>query len=268
MPAKVETQSSNKREAILDAMLDLVVERGLHDAPMSAVTARSGASPGVIYHYFPSKDDLIRSLYARVARKKRDALLEGYSDAMPQREGLLKVWLNAYRFYRKHPKELRFLDQYLNSTYCAGGEAPDPAFARIAQLLQEMGKVDHVSIAESNEEVGEQLAAVIKTVYSGDLPIYRLGAVLGTHTGPGTVAIAAVIAGGVVLGVAQMLGHLTLKRSLQHRLSELFQQSIYVLCRSSLIQQAVDQLIADRLLLFLLLHSVLLFLPGERLHRI
>jgi fatty acid-binding protein DegV len=68
------------------------------------------------------------------------------------------------------------------------------AYARIAQLLQEMGKVDHVSIAESNEEVGEQLAAVIKTVYSGDLPIYRLGAVLGTHTGPGTVAIAAVIA--------------------------------------------------------------------------
>src|SRR5712692_6982707 len=68
------------------------------------------------------------------------------------------------------------------------------AYARIAQLLQEMGKVDHVSIAESNEEVGEQLAEVIKTVYSGDLPIYRLGAVLGTHTGPGTAAIAAVIA--------------------------------------------------------------------------
>jgi len=68
------------------------------------------------------------------------------------------------------------------------------AYARIAQLLQEMGKVEHVSIAESSEEVGQQLAEVIRTVYRGDLPIYRLGAVLGTHTGPGTAAIALVTA--------------------------------------------------------------------------
>jgi DegV family protein with EDD domain len=66
------------------------------------------------------------------------------------------------------------------------------AYARVAQLLQEMGKVEHVSIAESSEEVGRQLAEVIRIVYTGDLPIYRLGAVLGTHTGPGTAAIALV----------------------------------------------------------------------------
>lgn len=33
-----------KREAILDAMLDVVVERGFHDAPMSLIAERSGAS--------------------------------------------------------------------------------------------------------------------------------------------------------------------------------------------------------------------------------
>ena len=130
-------RTSDKKQAILNAMLDLVVERGLHDAPMSAVADRSGASPGVIYHYFPSKDELIRSLYQRVASSKRAAFLDGYSDQMPPREALLKIWLNAYRFYRTHPKELRFLDQYLNSTYCSpGGEAPDLSFARIAQLLR------------------------------------------------------------------------------------------------------------------------------------
>src|SRR6266699_478130 len=68
------------------------------------------------------------------------------------------------------------------------------AYARIAQLLAEAGKIEHVSIAEASEEVGQQLAQAIKTTYTGDLPIYRLGAVLGTHTGPGTAAIAYVIA--------------------------------------------------------------------------
>ena len=61
---------SDKREAILEAMLDLIVERGFHDAPMSVLAKRSGASAGVIYHYFPSKDELIRAVYERVKAVK------------------------------------------------------------------------------------------------------------------------------------------------------------------------------------------------------
>lgn len=66
------------------------------------------------------------------------------------------------------------------------------AYARIAQLLGDLGSLEHVSIAQSDAEVGQQLAEAIKSVYSGELPVYDLGAVLGTHTGPGTAAIAAV----------------------------------------------------------------------------
>lgn len=68
------------------------------------------------------------------------------------------------------------------------------AYARVAQLLAEQGNIEHVSIAEASEDVGQQLAQAITTTYHGDLPIYRLGAVLGTHTGPGTAAIAYVVA--------------------------------------------------------------------------
>lgn len=68
------------------------------------------------------------------------------------------------------------------------------AYARVAELVREMGKIEHVSIAESSEGFAEQLAQYIKTVYTGDLSIYKLGATLGTHTGPGTAAIAVVIA--------------------------------------------------------------------------
>lgn len=66
------------------------------------------------------------------------------------------------------------------------------AYGRLAQLLSEMGEVEHVSIAQSNEEVGQQLAETLKGVYPRAVPVYQLGAVLGTHTGPGTAAIAIV----------------------------------------------------------------------------
>ncbi|MGO9436185.1 MAG: TetR/AcrR family transcriptional regulator [Terracidiphilus sp.] len=131
----------DKKAAILDAMLDLVVKRGLHDAPMSALAKRSGASPGVIYHYFPSKDKLIRAVFERVAAVKHEAFFEGYSQEMSARASLLHIWLNAYRFYRTHRKEARFLDQYLNSPYCkAGGgddsESADPTVKRIMKWMR------------------------------------------------------------------------------------------------------------------------------------
>jgi DegV family protein with EDD domain len=67
------------------------------------------------------------------------------------------------------------------------------AYARIAQLISEMGALEQLTIAESNEEVGAQLAEAVKNVYSGKINHYKLGGVLGTHTGPGTVAVSAVV---------------------------------------------------------------------------
>jgi TetR/AcrR family transcriptional regulator, repressor of fatR-cypB operon len=102
----------NKRDAILDAMLDVVVERGFHEAPMSLIEKRSGASAGVIYHHFASKEEIIQALYERVRALKRASLLEGYSPDMDAKDALIHVWMNTYHFYRKHFRELRFLDQY------------------------------------------------------------------------------------------------------------------------------------------------------------
>lgn len=68
------------------------------------------------------------------------------------------------------------------------------AYVRIAQLVAEMGKLEYVSIAESTQETGEQLAEALKATYHGPIERYKLGAVLGTHTGPGTAAVATVTA--------------------------------------------------------------------------
>src|SRR5690349_23281313 len=37
------------------------------------------------------------------------------------------------------------------------------AYARVAELLSEQGNIEYVSIAEASEDVGQQLAAAIKT---------------------------------------------------------------------------------------------------------
>lgn len=129
----------DKREAILQAMLELVAERGFHDAPMSLVAKRAGASAGIIYHYFPSKDELIRALYLSVKAKMGQFLVEGQIAGMPQEQAFRRVWMNAYGFYRTHQQEMKFLDQYENSPY-RGTSSDVEALVRqdqnFAQLLK------------------------------------------------------------------------------------------------------------------------------------
>lgn len=69
------------------------------------------------------------------------------------------------------------------------------AYARIAQLVAAMGPLERIAIAQASEEVGHQLAEALKSVYTGEPSFYHLGAVLGTHTGPGTVAVAVTTVG-------------------------------------------------------------------------
>ena len=116
----------NKRDAILDAMLDVVVERGFHEASMSLVSERAGASAGVIYHHFASKEEIIQALYERVRKLKGTSFLDGYSPAMDAKEAFVLIWANGYRFYRKHQREMRFLEQYEIAGFaCQPDERPE-----------------------------------------------------------------------------------------------------------------------------------------------
>lgn len=85
----------SKRDAILDAMLGIVTERELHEAPMSLLSERSGASAGVIHHHFASKEELLGALYERVRSLKRTLLFEGYAPGMEAREAFVRVWTNT-----------------------------------------------------------------------------------------------------------------------------------------------------------------------------
>jgi DegV family protein with EDD domain len=70
------------------------------------------------------------------------------------------------------------------------------AYARVAQIIAESGLLQELAIAEASEEVGLQLAEALRSIYQGEISHYKLGSALGTHTGPGTVAVVTVLARG------------------------------------------------------------------------
>lgn len=56
----------DKREQILASALKLFVEFGFHGTPTGKIAKEAGVSNGTLFHYFATKEELIRELYISV----------------------------------------------------------------------------------------------------------------------------------------------------------------------------------------------------------
>jgi DegV family protein with EDD domain len=65
-------------------------------------------------------------------------------------------------------------------------------YERIAQLTSELGELEALAIVEGDETSGSQLEPIIRRVWSGPIERFVLGAVVGTHGGPGAAGVAAI----------------------------------------------------------------------------
>jgi AcrR family transcriptional regulator len=76
-----QEQSEWRRERLLDAALEVFAAKGIAAASMKEVAAAAGVTPGLIYHYFESKDVLATAVLAeRGFLPQLRALLAGAED--------------------------------------------------------------------------------------------------------------------------------------------------------------------------------------------
>ncbi len=73
-----------RRPLILDAALEIFVERGYRDTSMQAVADAAGVTKPVVYECYPSKDELLLALLDREERR----LLEAITSALPTTSAL------------------------------------------------------------------------------------------------------------------------------------------------------------------------------------
>lgn len=72
MPKVSASHLAARREQIVEAARALFAERGFSRTTMADVVAASGLSTGAVYHYFPSKDELVLAAVAG-----RDGTVDG-----------------------------------------------------------------------------------------------------------------------------------------------------------------------------------------------
>ena len=92
--------SAERRTRILDAAIRVFAEHGYHGARVGDIAEDAGVAHGLLYHYFASKDDVLRTIFlenwgALIARVR--AVEASDEPASEKLEGIAKILLRTWR---------------------------------------------------------------------------------------------------------------------------------------------------------------------------
>ncbi|MCG8540086.1 MAG: TetR/AcrR family transcriptional regulator [Clostridia bacterium] len=107
----------NKKEIIFKTTLELVNEFGLIGTTISKISKRANISPGIIYHYFNSKDEIIHQLYKNVEEDFAREINKDNPLNLSILDCYKQIWISAYNFCIQNYKKMVFIEIYQNSPY-------------------------------------------------------------------------------------------------------------------------------------------------------
>lgn len=131
---------SDREQLILDATLELVATEGLLKTSLSKISERARSSPGIVYHYFKSKDEIMETLYANTFRGMMAYVMDDDILKLPILERYKGLWLRKYHFHRDNPYETIFIEQFKNSSYYT--EEQERLTAEMMSRILLMGQED------------------------------------------------------------------------------------------------------------------------------
>ncbi|MDW7694807.1 TetR/AcrR family transcriptional regulator [Flammeovirgaceae bacterium SG7u.111] len=158
----------NKKESIISAALELLVENGIHATPMSAIAKSANTGMGTIYNYFPNKEILINAIYVIIKQKEESILLNA------PKEGSIKAQFEQYYrivtdFYLDNPLYFKFIQQLQSSPIITKESKKEgyKAVESVIQLLkdgQEAGLVKEIKIEELLQFLGGAIISYLRWV--------------------------------------------------------------------------------------------------------
>jgi TetR/AcrR family fatty acid metabolism transcriptional regulator len=94
------TTHREKRKLILDAAVRVFAEHGYHGARVGDIAEDAGVAHGLLYHYFASKDDVLRTIFAEnwgdlIGRFR--AVQAAAEPAPDKLAGIAKILLRTWR---------------------------------------------------------------------------------------------------------------------------------------------------------------------------
>jgi AcrR family transcriptional regulator len=162
-----------KRRLLLDAAVRVFARKGYHASRVGDIAEEAGVAYGLLYHYFASKEEVLRSVFRETWRALIDTIrsVEDAGDSAPDQ--LRKIAEILLRSWRRDPDLVRVLVLEVTRSQHLPGEMDEivESFAAI-QAIVERGQAE----GSIRSDLDAQLASY---VFYGAVDEVLTGWVLG-----------------------------------------------------------------------------------------
>jgi TetR/AcrR family fatty acid metabolism transcriptional regulator len=140
------SNGEGRRSAIWGAAVRVFARKGFHEARVGDIAAEAGVAHGLLYHYFPSKDALLESVFRETWAAMLELIKEIEESGEPAGEQLRKVAAVVLRTWRRDPDLVRVLVREVTRTQQIQRQAEEvghafEAIERIIRSGQERGQL-------------------------------------------------------------------------------------------------------------------------------
>jgi AcrR family transcriptional regulator len=142
----------DKRAAIVKTAIKLFTSRGFHGTPTALIAKEAGVSNGTLFRYFPTKEELINSVYYEIKGRTGKSISEGVDDEKTLEDKARRIWRNIIVWGVTNPDEFLFMEQFSTSPFIT--KLPEEEviknYAPAYEVLQEIIKTGALKNSDPN----------------------------------------------------------------------------------------------------------------------
>jgi len=106
---------SKKRDAIIQATIELAAEKGINGATTVLIAERAQTAEVTIFRQFKTKEALLHTIFDEQIERISHVLLADHDETLPVKERFTDYCFKILRYFLGNPLELSFLEQYLHT---------------------------------------------------------------------------------------------------------------------------------------------------------
>ncbi len=175
-PARQKTLSDARRQHVLDSARTVFFELGLEGTSIREIAKHAGYTPGAIYSYFASKEDVYAALLGESLERLNEAVQAAVGSPASKPEKRLAAAAKAFfQFYAENPRDLDL------GFYLFQGMQPRGLTAELNEQLNQRLRDSLAPVETALQELGMDAANALAEVTA--LFAHVVGLLMLSHTG-------------------------------------------------------------------------------------
>jgi TetR/AcrR family transcriptional regulator, repressor of fatR-cypB operon len=139
----VRIKDDNKRIAIREAAVYVVIQSGLGSASVARIAQRASVSVGTVYLYYANKDLLLQKVYLEIKQEFHQVVMAGVKPEQSSAHNLRAMWFAIYEHLILRP------DDFVFAELVSAARLLDAAHQeQIERLAADMVQVLHAALAD------------------------------------------------------------------------------------------------------------------------